>query len=198
MRLRAAGSPGFTLAEVIIAMALISLLTISVLNLQLSMIRSGNRLQSRNIALSNTMLCVRRLARDISPASMLSLPAEGTEGNKLLAVFNVDPLDGKSIINPAKASTYFMYCADAAGSGFYRYAGKYPMPLAFTPLECGTTHPSAVSMEKLLDLSQMRGRVDVVFARPPGERNRLGIVWTLTIGRERISVNDSIAIEAAL
>ena len=126
--------PGFTLAELIIAVIIFGFMSTSIATIYSTANRHMFQNYRNNMIKSNVSLAMRDIRRNLQMATRVDIPAAGvsgppaTAGNVLAFVTNVDQLTGCYPVNQAVAPAWHYFCttndaADATITDLYHHTG---------------------------------------------------------------------------
>jgi len=179
-------SRGFTLAELLFAVALFSIMMLTLAAIQAAAFRDRSRLARDNMIGNGATLIRSTVENSLVSATLLASPSEGAASQDLVAWTNVDPADGSAIV-PSLPREFTRICLEPSGARLYGYRGRYPMP-ASPP--CGADAPG---MERWLVAGGAPLQLAVRFYRPPQESNILLVEYGLTLPQSGSSPERSLS-----
>jgi len=145
--------PGFNLAELIIATALVGIVFVALLSLQTSVVASQQRQLSAHKLAGDAAYAAEALKRDIRSATVIAEPNIGASSSLLRGYINVNPSDQLTPVVASKPSGYFTYCVDEKKQVLYRYFWAFPIGRSFTGFACGNPSDPGRTREALITSS---------------------------------------------
>ncbi len=138
-------SNGFTLAELIVAFGLFSLVLLGMMHL-ITMLLTAQINRSHGLgAQGDASLVLKSLQIDLRQATQVSTPPASQAMDTLSGCVNYDPAKGAGaagVLSPGQPNWSFYYCVDSS-SALYRYSAAGPLapcPLMAPPV-CGVGGP---------------------------------------------------------
>ncbi len=171
------GRPGFSLAEVLVAISLGAFVFLTMNALYSFTSKALQSVSRKNIALANFSRAVETIKRKAASASYLYLPNQNAVDSKVLAGYtNASYPDFITPIDSSKDPEFFYACMSdtTEGKTFYLYTGKLTKArLLSVVFPCGADVDYG---EKVTLLNSAEsGDFDVIFSRPKTPANQLAI-----------------------
>lgn len=156
-----AQASGFTLTELLVAVALFGIAATAVHGIQATAIRGQSAMMRKMVVENNATLVGSAMRDALASANVIVRPGVGETAAELLVLENVDPRDNVSPLPGVPLAPRFSYfCADSGGS-MHLYRGELPAP----NINCGHAPPQKA--EKLLVVGQANSlQVAPLFSRP--------------------------------
>lgn len=188
---------GFTLIEAIIAMGMASVVLITVISLQTSVISCQHRWMVNHKLSTDAAYTAEVMKRDIKGATFIISPAKGETASTLRGYVNVDPFDLESPLISSKPGSYFIYCLNPGGNVLYRHTGPVPAPLSFEAFACGNDPGEGQTRQALITASE-ETTLSYLFTAEGESSNLVRVGYMLLSGKEEITGKFSTQIQRGL
>ncbi|MBI4060397.1 MAG: prepilin-type N-terminal cleavage/methylation domain-containing protein [Elusimicrobia bacterium] len=181
--MRAARGGGFSLIEVVVALALASTVFLAVTALFSPMIRTQVKAMNGLYSQGEALIALKAMNRSIARASEIHIPAAAEAGDVLSGCINYDSTRG-SAIDAAQATRMFYYCLE--GGNLYRYS--------VDSLPCPMPPPAACAAGGTLIGRNVSCAGDC-FTRRSGIRNVVRLNFTSVFGETRQDIDTAVAFQ---
>ena len=118
---------GFTLIELVVSVALFSVVMAGIGSISMAVLRHQTRLLVASSFDNATTLARRSLTAALQDATYVAAPPSGIAGGVLTTWTNLDD-DGVTRIVPGRPSRFTHHCVSADASLLHFYSGAAPMP----------------------------------------------------------------------
>lgn len=195
--LTARSRDAFTLAELVIAMALSALLFVTLFSLQKSVMVAQRRQSTIRKLSADSVYALELMKGSVRSASVLAEPGRDEISERILGYINVNPADMTGRLVSGNPQTYFLYCYDRSAGALYKYSGIYPVPVGFSLFHCGA-FPASRQARELLAGGLENVDVKYLFSRAATNRNAINISYSLSYGYQTVSGDTSISIQQGI
>jgi prepilin-type N-terminal cleavage/methylation domain-containing protein len=187
---------GFSLIEIMVALALSGLLFAAIISIQGTVLRSQSRVFGQTIAGNQSSTAMKAFQLFAGAASFIQAPAPG---NYATAATLWENFDGAEAIDPASPARFHHFCVKPSGSDpaighLLLYEGSgYPM----APVTCGN---AVAGMTMTLISGGVAGTtIAPLFYRPLGEDNLIQFQYSVNMpasgGHDSVSISGQSQIE---
>ncbi len=118
---------GFTLIELVVSVALFSIVMAGIASISMAVLRNQTRLLVASSIDNATTITRHSLTVALQDATYVAAPPPGADAAVLTTWSNLDD-DGVTRIVPGLPSRFTHHCLDAGASSLHFYSGSAPMP----------------------------------------------------------------------
>lgn len=188
---------GFSLVELIVALVLVSFLSMAIFELAKNVIFSYSKEWKIRKLSGDSVYTLENIKSSVRSASVLVEPVVGGSTSRLLGYINVDPADLSGRLAQTEPQSYFLYCFSQDNGAIYKYSGDYPPTITFNSFYCGKPAETGQSMEVMAG-EMKNAAVSYLFLRDPENLNIVNINYTLSLGGATVTGDTSVSLQKSL